>query len=190
MAIFIVIYSPGRAFCSDLLFLQTVKMKFKIRLLVAFGFAAIGLLVNSCKKSNQDYISTLITGNQWQLSSITKTNFIGASSISVETLDTACNLTQVFKFNVDNSCTYTNFDCLTQSNKGTWSLSQDKLFLYVNMVCQDTTSAKSSMPFQTARIVNLGQYSLILQTGNLETYYPPTEARTVYQWGFVRVKSQ
>jgi hypothetical protein len=171
-------------------------MKFKIRLLFAFGFVAIGLLVNSCKKSNQDYIATLITGNQWQLSSVTKTNYVGASTISVETLDTACNLTQVFKFSADKTCTYTNFDCLTQSVKGTWSLSQDKLFLYANILCRDTITraandtTKSSKPFGTARIVNLGQYSLILQTGDLETYYPPTQARTVYQWGFVRVKSQ
>lgn len=165
-------------------------MKFRIRLLFAFVFLAIGLLVNSCKKSNQDYISTLITGNQWQLSSVTQTNYIGASTISVVTLDTACNLTQLFKFNADKTCTYTNFDCLTQSVKGSWSLSQDKLFLNADMVCQDTTSAKSSKPFQTARIVNLGQYSLVLQTGDLETYFPPTQPRTVYQWGFVRVKSQ
>jgi hypothetical protein len=156
-------------------------MKFKTRLLLLFIIAAVALLVNSCKKNNQDYIETLITGNQWQLSSATVTTYIGSSQISQLTLDTACNQTQIFKFNSDNSCTYTNFDCLTQTTKGTWSFSKDR---------QDTTAAKSSKPFLTARIVNLGQYSLILQTGDLETYYSPTQKRVQYQWGFVRVKSQ
>ena len=170
-------------------------MKFKIRLLFLFVVAAVGLLVNSCKKNNQDYIETLIVGNQWQLSSATVTTYTGATQTSQVTLDTACTLTQMFKFNADNTCTYTNFDCLTQTTKGSWARSQDKLFLNVNMLAKDTITRAAdttthSKPFQTARIVNLGQYSLILQTGNLETYYSSTQIRVIYQWGFVRVKSQ
>jgi hypothetical protein len=152
-------------------------------------------MVNSCQKAKQDYIATLIAQNQWQLSSATVTTYVGSSQTSQVTLDTACNLTQMFKFNADNTCTYTNFDCLTQTTKGSWALSQDKLFLNVNMTAKDTITRAGdttthSKPFQTARIVNLGQYSLILQTGDLETYYSPTQTRVVYQWGFVRVKSQ
>lgn len=170
-------------------------MKFKIRLLLLFVVAAVGLLINSCKKNNQDYIATLIAQNQWQLSSATVTTYTGSTQTSQVTLDTACLLTQTFKFNTDNTCTYTNFDCLTQTTKGSWALSQDKLFLNINMVAKDTITRTGdttihSKPFQTARIVNLGQYSLILQTGDLETYYSPTQTRVVYQWGFVRVKSQ
>jgi len=170
-------------------------MKFKIRLLLLFVIVAVGLMANSCKKNNQDYIATLIAQNQWQLSSATVTTFIGSSATSEITLDTACLVTQIFKFNTDNACTYTNFDCLTQTTKGTWSFSQDKLFLNVNMICKDTITRTGdttthSKPFQTAQIVNLGQYSLVLKTGNLETYYLPTQKRVIYQWGFVRVKSQ
>lgn len=171
-------------------------MKFKIRLLSLLGFVATGLLINSCKKSSQDYIETLLTGNQWQLSSATVTTFIGSSEINQVTLDTACNLSQIFKFSLNNTCSYTNFDCLAQTSMGTWSLSQDKLFLTADMLCRDTITRAAgdttvhSKPFQTARIINLGQYSMVLQTGDLETYYPPTQHRTIYQWGFVRVKSQ
>jgi len=170
-------------------------MKFKIRLLFLFTVAAIGLMVNSCQKTKQDYIATLIAQNQWQLSSATITTYIGSSAISQLTLDTSCLVTQIFKFNPDNTCSYTNFDCLTQSTKGTWALSQDKLFLNVNMFCKDTITRRTdttthSKPFQTAQIVNLGQYSLVLKTGDLETYYSPTQKRVQYQWGFVRVKSQ
>ena len=170
-------------------------MKINIRLLLLIAVVAIGLMVNSCQKTKQDYIATLIAQNQWQLSSATVMTYIGSSQISQVTLDTTCLVTQIFKFNPDNTCSYTNFDCLTQATKGTWGLSQDKLFLNVNMIAKDTIARAGdttthSKPFQTAKILNLGQYSLVLQTGDLETYWSPTQQRVIYQWGFVRVKSQ
>src|SRR3569832_410639 len=113
-------------------------MKFKIRLLLLFTVVALGLMVNSCQKAKQDYIATLIAQNQWQLSSATVTTYVGSSQISQLTLDTTCLVTQIFKFNTDNTCAYTNFDCLTQATKGTWALSQDKLFLNVIMIAKDT----------------------------------------------------
>lgn len=165
-------------------------MKKKFLLLCLLGFVVIGLVGNSCKKTSQDYIQTLLTGNQWQLASVQVIHYIGASENRArDTLNTNCNLTQVFKFNADKTCTYTNFDCITQSVSGHWSLSPDQLFLYADMTCQDTTAFKSSKPFQTAKIVNLGQYSLVLQTGNLETYYTPTQVRTITQYGFIRQKT-
>ena len=148
-----------------------------------------GFLTNSCQKTKQDYIATLFTGGHWQLSSLTVTHYVGASSMSTDTLNTTCNEVQAYTFNIDYTCNYTNFNCITQSVKGHWSLSQDRLFLHSDIVCQDTTAAKSSMPFQTAKIMNLGQYSLVLQTGDLETYYTPTQTRTITQYGFVRVKT-
>lgn len=170
-------------------------MKFKIRLIFLFVIVMVGLTINSCQKSKQDYIATLIAQNQWQLSSATVTTYVGSTQTSQLTLDTACLVTQMFKFNTDNTCSYTNFDCLTQATKGNWALSQDKLFLNVNMLCKDTIArvgdtTTHSKPFQTAQIINLGQYSLVLKTGDLETYYSPTQKRVVYQWGFVRVKSE
>jgi hypothetical protein len=150
----------------------------------------IGLATNSCKKNQQDYIQTLITQGKWELASVMETHYTGAAADSTDTLNTACDSSQYFTFNTDKTCSYTNFDCLPQSTKGQWSLSADELFLYSNMVCQDTTAAKSSKPFQTAKIINLGQYSLVLQTGDLQTYYTPTQVRIIRQYGFVRVKTQ
>jgi hypothetical protein len=164
-------------------------MKKKFLLLCLLGFVVIGLVCNSCKKTSQDYIQTLLTGNQWQLASVQVFHFVGATQLATDTLNKNCNLTQVFKFNTDKTCTYTNFDCITQSVTGHWSLSSNELFLYADMTCQDTTAVKSSKPFQTVKIVNLGQYSLVLQTGDLETYYTPTQVRTVTQYGFIRQKT-
>ncbi|MDB5135727.1 MAG: hypothetical protein JWP37_2330 [Mucilaginibacter sp.] len=168
-------------------------MKYKLQLLFLCVLVTIGLVVNSCSKDTQNNIQTLFVGSQWELASVQVTHYIGASQVGlVDTLNTNCNNIQLFKFNADNTCTYTNFDCLPNTTaKGHWSLSADQLFLYAgDLVVQDTTTNHNSKPFQTARIVNLGQYSLILQTGNLETYYPPTMARTITQYGFIRQKIQ
>ena len=164
-------------------------MKFKFPLLFFCGLLAVGLLTNSCEKVNQNNIPTLFTGGKWQLASVTVTTYLGASLVSQQALDTACNLTQFFTFNADKTCSYSNFACLSQQANGHWSLSPDELFLYSDIKL-DTAAAKSGQPFQTAQIINLGQYSLILQTGDLQTYYLPTQTRVITQYGFVRVKSQ
>lgn len=166
-------------------------MKLKYTFFFICSFSLILLLTNSCTKNKQDYIQTLFTGGHWQLSSVQVTHYLGASTINTDTLYATCNLTQVFTFNTDNTCTFTNYSCEPQPTaSGHWSLSADKLFLQSDIVCKDSTSSTgSSKPFQTARIVNLGQYSLILQTGDLQTYYLPTQARTVTQYGFVRQKT-
>ena len=174
----------------EFLFLQAQRMK-KILLLGVFAFALlIGFLVNSCKKST-DYLPTLLTNGKWQLASVMVFNYVGPTLESVDTLNTNCNLTQVFQFNTNNTCSYTNFDCLAgTSGSGTWSFSTDHLYLHTTVVCKDTTAAGSSIPFQSARIINLGQFSLVLQTGYLQTYYSPTQVRQITQYGFVKVKTQ
>jgi hypothetical protein len=73
---------------------------------------------------------------------------------------------------------------------GRWAFIGNNLYLSCDMTCKDTTAAGSSKPFQNARIQNLGQYSLVLQTGDLQTYYSPTQPRRIVQYGFIRVKTQ
>jgi hypothetical protein len=163
-------------------------MKFKSRLLLVCGFAAIGMLVNSCKKSNQDYIQSLFVGGHWQLSSMQVSYFTGSLTDSVVLRDTSCSFTQLLTFNADKTCSFTNYSCKQQTSSGSWSLSNDKLFLYSGISVD--SSGITIKPFKNAQIVNLGQYSLILQTGDLQTYYPANMKRVVTRYGFVRVKSQ
>jgi len=186
-------------------------MKKRYLLSCLFGLAAIGLLINSCKKETQNNIQGLFTNGEWQMASIQVFHYVGAVQIGLtDTLNVNCNETQILKFNADNTCTYTNFDCQPNTiSTGHWSLTPNQLFLNSDMVCQEsvatrdstaagndttnltsTTGIVSIKPFSTARIVNLGQYSLVLQTGDLQTFYPPTQKRTVVQYGFVRQKSQ
>jgi hypothetical protein len=191
MVVFIVIYSSADQLIAKIFyFCSLVSMKLRFPLFFLCCFFAIGLTSNSCKKNSQDYIQTLITQGKWELSSIQVAYSTGAIPDSTDTLNTLCDSTQFFKFNTDKTCSYTNFDCLPQSSSGHWSLSVDELFLYSDMVCKDTTINKSSKPFQTAKIINLGQYSLVLQTGDLETYYSPTKKRVITTYGFVRQKTQ
>ena len=152
--------------------------------LLLFAFA-----VNSCKKEDKSNIPNLLTNRQWQLASLLVYNYIGDIQQSVDTLNTNCDTTQIFKFFKDGTCTYTNFDCKVQPTAtGTYSLSNTKLILMADMVCQDSTAAGSSKPFLNAQINNLGDFSLVLQTGDTQAYYTSTQPRTIYRWGFIRQK--
>ena len=166
-------------------------MKYKLPLFSLFAFVTVILLVNSCKKDNSGSIQTLFTGGQWELASVQVFHFVGASQVSTDTLNTNCNTTQVFTFLANNTCTYTNFDCIPGTTAtGHWTLQTNQVFVNCNMIVQDTTAAKKSQPFSTARIINLGLNSMVLETGDLQMYYQPTQVRTITEYGFVREKSQ
>jgi hypothetical protein len=156
-------------------------------LLLLSSFLIMGMVVNSCKKSNQSPIQALFTGGRWELASVMATNYIGNQQISMDTLNVNCDSTQYFIFNTDNTCTYTNFDCIPQKPAAAaWSLSPNELVLDAQVVCKDTTLAGSSKPFSNAEIENLGQFSLVLLTGDIAPNYSLTQKRRVVTWGFIR----
>jgi len=165
-------------------------MRKKLLLFCLFWAVLIGFTTISCKKTTQDYIKTLLTDSQWQLASVQVSYNTGSLQDSLVNLDTLCNLIQTFKFNTDNTCTYTNFDCITQTATGHWALSQNELLLSTDLKTTDTVASDNSVPFRSAQIINLGQYSFIINTGDLETYYSPTQKRKITTYGFIRVKSQ
>lgn len=162
-------------------------MKNKARFFL-FGLICLALVTNSCKKIAQSSIENALTSSPWQLASVTQTTYLGEAITSTETLNTNCSLTQIFAFKTDNSCTYTNFECIQQSASGKWSLSPDKLILYVDMTSQDTTAAGSSKPFATARIINLGLYSMVVETGPVSNF-TTTVPRKIRRYGFIRQKT-
>ncbi|HEY4198755.1 MAG TPA: lipocalin family protein [Mucilaginibacter sp.] len=162
-------------------------MKYRLPLFVLCCFAVIGLTTNSCEKNNSDNIPVLFTGGQWQLSSMQVTYATGALTDSVVFRDTTCTFIQAFTFNADNTCTFTNYSCDPQTSSGHWSLSTNKIFL--NSDISVDSSGVKVMPFKNAQIQNLGQYSLVLNTGDLQSYYLPTTKRVITQYEFVRVKT-
>ncbi|HVV54230.1 MAG TPA: lipocalin family protein [Mucilaginibacter sp.] len=165
-------------------------MRKRILICCLFCVAAAAVFTASCKKNNQDYIYTLFTGGQWQLTSVMRYHVLSKALLYTDTLNTDCLQKQFFTFNPDQTCSYTNFDCLTQKSAGHWSISQDKLVLLADMTCQDTTAAQSSKPFVNSRIRNVGQYSLVLRTGQYNSYYPAGDTVVYTDYSFVRVKSQ
>jgi hypothetical protein len=147
---------------------------------------------NSCKKESQtELVSSLLTHGTWQLASVMVLNYLGSTQLPTDTLNTNCSLKQVFQFNSNNTCTYTNFACISQSTQGSWSLTNYDLYLTSNMACTDTVPGTNglkqvtSKPFNNAQIINLGQYSLVIQTGDISTYYTATTKRVIVQYGFV-----
>ncbi|MES2378977.1 MAG: lipocalin family protein [Bacteroidota bacterium] len=164
-------------------------MKSKLPFLFISGLILINLLSNSCKKDKQNNIEALFSSGSWQLASVRYTISVG-DTIKLDTvLNTKCDTTQVFTFKEDKSCTYTNFDCIHQPTaKGNWALSENNLFLSSDIVCKDTTKVGSSKPFANAQIYNIGQYSLVLLTGDIQNYTINTK-RKVIRYGFVRQKA-
>jgi len=161
-------------------------MKYK-RLLLIFFVLLTGMVINSCKKENQSAIQMLFTGGSWELASVLVFNYTGNTLVSTDTLNTNCSLSQYFTFSTNGTCTYTHFDCLQQPTaQGTWALTANQLYLQSNIVCKDTTAAGSSKPFSYASIQNLGEYSLVLYTGDIQPNYSLTQPRKVIQYGFIR----
>jgi hypothetical protein len=147
----------------------------------------LGLIVNSCKKTGQTPIATLFTGGTWKLASIEVKEFVGNQGVKDTTMNDTCS--QYFTFNLDKTCTYTNFNCMTQTVKGNWSLTQNQLFLNADVTLKDTSKSGSSQPFINTQIQTLGQYSMVLNTGDIAPNYSLTQHRRIVVYGFVRQTS-
>lgn len=148
-----------------------------------------GLIINSCKKSNTGNVQVLLTRSPWQLASVQVFNKLGSSTISTDTLNVNCDSTQIFTFNSNHTCTYTNFDCIPQKASGSWTISGDQLTLISTIAMTDTLTTadtvKNDKPFQNTKIINLGQYSMVLQTGDVNKLITSTTKSRIVQYGFV-----
>jgi hypothetical protein len=146
-------------------------------------------MVNSCKKNNQSPIASLFTGGTWQLASVMAFNYIGNQQTSTDTLNTTCDTAQFFTFNKDYTCNYSNYSCTPQPTaSGSWSLTADNLYLMADMTCKSDTGISPLKPFINAQIINLGQFSMVLNTGDISPNYSLTKKRRILQYGFIRQK--
>src|ERR1700740_1047212 len=141
-------------------------MRNKLFLCCVLGAIVIGFTANSCKKSNANYLQTLLTDGHWQLASLTVTQTRNDTTLLNDTINPLCNLVQSLTFNSGGTCPYTNFDCISQNVTGHWSLTSNQLYLVSDLKFQDTTAIVNPTPFTNAQILNLGQYSLVLKTGD------------------------
>ncbi|PJJ79877.1 lipocalin family protein [Mucilaginibacter auburnensis] len=148
----------------------------------------LSMLTNSCKKDKGTSIQNLFSSGKWELTTVVVTVTQG-DSVKYDTLNTDCPEKQLFTLNADGTCNYTNFHCKTQISNGRWSLSPDQLYLKSDIVCQDTVKLGpgKSTPFSNAQILTVGQYSMVLITGDIQNY-SNTQKRTVMRYGFVKQK--
>jgi hypothetical protein len=164
-------------------------MKNKILFLFLPLLIITSMGVNSCKKDSQlSSIQTLFTSGTWQLASEVAFNYLGSNQLATDTLNTDCDSTQLFTFPNNTTCTYTNYGCVGQKVTGSWSLSTDALYLMTNLTFKQSGDTTTVKPFTYCKIVNLGQYSMVLQAGDISVYPSPTTRRKIYQYGFVRQK--
>jgi len=164
--------------------MKNVSLVFIVSLLL------LSVLCNSCKKDKQSSIQNLFTSGSWELSTVIVTVSVGDTLKSRDTLNTECGKKQLFTFSPGGTCNYTNFHCEDQTSTGKWSLSPDQLYLKSDMVCIDTfkVGTKRSMPFFNAQINSIGQYGMVLTTGDIQNY-SATQRRTVMRYGFVKQKA-
>lgn len=161
-------------------------MNIKKSYILLAGTLLLGLVFNSCKKEKTDNIRNLFTTGKWQLGTVIEYKLLGNQELSKDTIE--CDSAQIFKFNDDMTCSYSNFDCSATTVNGKWSLSDTRLFLFANITYPTATSTGSTQPFINSRISNLGEFSMVLETGDLQNYYTATDRRTIRRWGFIRIK--
>jgi hypothetical protein len=168
-------------------------MKNKIPLLLILSLVLINLFSGSCKKDNDSNIPHLLTSGKWQLASVLVYNYLGDAQLGdPDTLYADCLKPQFFVFNTDNTCTYTAFDCIDQTTNGPWELTENRLYFKSTMACKDTVAGGKTVidsPFVNTQIYNLGTYSMVLQTGNVEPNYSANQRRTIKRYGFIRQKA-
>lgn len=154
-----------------------IRMKYKFSLLLVFIITAIVLLSNSCKKDNNDQLSYFLTNGPWSLASQQVFHFVGDTLKRTDTINLAC--TQKVTFNKDNTSQYLNYNCTSNSGNGKWQLNTDNLTLQSPIIFGKDTL------FNNAQIINLGQYSLVLQTGSTGAFYTSKTVRQITRYGFI-----
>ena len=146
------------------------------------------VLSASCKKTNTDTPSYFLSaGGAWTLASQQVYHYVGDSLKSTDTINIGLN--QTFLFNSNNTCNYTNYRSIAQSSLGAWQFNNDSLTVQTTLSCKDSVNGAvvTDKPFADAEIINVGQYSLVLETGYLSSYYTTKTVRKITRYAFVHV---
>lgn len=145
------------------------KLLFLFILLIALAF-------NSCKKESTSSLTTFLTQKPWKMALLQRFAYVNNVLVKTDTLQGTCALTQTLTFKTDNNYTYQNYVCTTGTISAPWSFTADYLYLNLNSVIT-LNSAKAQSP---ARIITLGQYSLVFDAVDIKT-----DSVIVFRFGFV-----
>lgn len=139
------------------------------------------LTINSCKKSDQTSITDFLTQRPWKLALKQRLAYVNNSLVKTDTLESTCKLSQTLTFNTNKNYTYQNFACTNGTVSAPWSITPDYLYLNLNSVI----SINSAKAQNVARIINLGQYSLVFDAGDINIIHKPTDSVIVFRYGFI-----
>lgn len=162
----------------EVFMLKNTKLLFLAMLFTVFA-------ANSCKKdSTQTSISTFLTRSEWNLALTQRFKYVNESLVKTDTLQSACTLNQRLLFKTDNTYTFSNFNCQTSNVNSTWSFTPDLLYLNLNSEISQTSSSKDKKQ-TAARIINLGQYSLVFDAGDVNIAHTKIDTVVIYRYGFI-----
>lgn len=157
---------------------------------------AVGVtsLFNSCKKDDKSTLKAYLTNyGVWELASLQVTHFKRNTPDKVDTLHVLCGSnTQVFSFSADGTCNYQYFQCNTSPYSGSWTFNTDSLILHVPIQMADTASkiTGKSYPFARTLVYTLGSSTLVLLTGDLNSYYADDKTHARYRYSFIHPQAQ
>ncbi|RYE27196.1 MAG: hypothetical protein EOP42_19575 [Sphingobacteriaceae bacterium] len=137
--------------------------------------------VNSCKKNDLVSLNDFLTRQPWKLALKQRLAYVNNALVKTDTLENACKLTQTLTFNNNGNYTYQNYTCAPGSINAAWSFTSDYLYLNLNSIIS-INSAKSQ---NVARIINLGQYSLVFDAGDVNTVHKTTDSVIIFRYGFI-----
>ena len=159
---------------------MTRKSKLLLLLILVIAFAA-----NSCKKDEtKTSITTFLTRAPWKFALKQRFAYVDNVLVKTDTIEENCNLTQTLTFKADNTYTYVNYACTPDTISSTWSLAYNNVYIYLNSQISYNSDQKENI----ARFVNLGQYSLSFDAGDVSTGTVTTktgDSVIVYRYGFI-----
>lgn len=153
----------------------------KLHFLFLLAMLFICLAINSCKKNDQTSITDFLTQRPWKLALKQRLAYVNNSLVKTDTLENTCKLSQTLTFNANKNYTYQNFACANSTVSAPWSITPDYLYLNLNSVI----SINSAKAQNVARIINLGQYSLIFDAGDVNTVHKTTDSVIILRYGFI-----
>lgn len=145
------------------------------------------LLFNSCKKDDQASFRSNLTSQPWLLASLQVTTFQRYKTSTTDTLRVSCGGNpQTLNFKADGAASYSGFQCNNPDASGTWSYDTSLMQLHMNLPLKDTTSKTgNNQPFAIAQVITLGRSSLVIRTGDLNSYYADDLKHKVYRYSFI-----
>lgn len=145
--------------------------------------------LNSCKKEDQNSLSLFLTQKPWKLALKQRFAYVNSVLVKTDTLENTCTLTQTLTFKTDNNYTYQNYTCKNTTVNAPYTFTADQLYLNLNSVISVSAikTANKQPPQNVARLINLGQYSLIFDAGdvNLTPVNKLTDSVIIFRYGFI-----